>query len=283
MILIFDTWNGLCNQILDIQCSIHFALKYNYSFTFRNCCFRKEDLKTFYPQKFEKLFDIQPFLKFPNYVKFQNIEMNINDTNTYNKEGLRIFSFVKNEDELQKHIHIQENKKFQYFIITQMFPICDFSIHKNKFYNRIKPAPHLFSIYLHFKKEILPSHYNYIHYRYENDFTHFFNIHHVRSIDSLILHQKFKNKNLKIYIATSNLKSLSNTLYLTNNVYDYKNILFKDDYIIQNKLNYLTFEEKAFIDFLIGLSSCEVIGHTKSSFSKLLHLYKQTKLFYDIY
>lgn len=283
MILIFDTWNGLCNQILDIQCSIYFANKYNFQFTFRNCSFRKDDLKTFYPTKFNLLFDIQPFIKFKNFIIFENIQMNIKNDNIYNQEGLSIISKVKTESELLELIDNQKNNNIQYFVIKQLFPICDFSIQKNKFYNKIKPAPNLFSIYLHFKEKYLPKKYNFIHYRYENDFTEFFNINYVISIDSLIQHQKFKNKKLNIYIASSNLKKLSKTLYLTNDIYDYDNIIFKDDYIDQHNLTHLNFEQKAFIDFLIGLSSCEVIGHTKSSFSKLLHLYKQTKLFYDIY
>ena len=283
MILIFDTWNGLCNQILDIQSSIYFSKCNQLQFTFRYCSFRNDDLKSFYSVNFNKLFDINPFLKFNNFIKFENIQNKINNDNTFNYEGTNIINIVKNETDLMNLINEQINKNIDFFIVKQIFPICNFSIQKNKFYNKIKPSPYLFSIYLHLKKNILPDKYNFIHYRYEQDFTNFFKINNIISIDSLIQNQKFKNKNIKIYIASSNLKSLSKTLYLTNDLYDYKNIIFKDDYLIENNLNQLNFEQKAFIDFLIGLSSCEVIGHTKSSFSKLLHLYKQTKLFYDIY
>ena len=283
MILIFDTWNGLCNQILDIQCSIYFSKKYDFKFTFRNCSFRENDLTTFYPMKFDQLFDIQSFLKFKNYVRFEDIQKNIKENNIYNNEGLSILTKVENEKQLIELIQNQKKNNKHFFVIKQLFPICDFSIQKNKFYNKIKPASHLFSIYIEFKKKYLPKEYNYIHYRHENDFTDFFNINHVTSIDSLIENQKFKNKQLKIYIASSNLKSLSKSLYLTNDIYSYTNIIFKDDFLDENNLNQLNFEQKAFIDFLIGLSSCEVIGHSKSSFSKLLHFYKHTKLYYDIF
>lgn len=283
MILIFDTSNGLCNQILDIQCSIYFSNKHKFKFTFRKCCFRKKDLITFYPMSFDKLFDVNSFSNIENFIKFQKLKLDIHKNNTFNFEGSTILSYVKNENELLKLIFEQKKKNINYFIIKQLFPICDFSLHTKKYYNKIKPSSFLFSIYLDLKKNILPEKYNFIHYRYENDFTDFFNINYVISIDSLIQNQKFKNKDLKIYIATSNLKSIARTIYLSNHIIKYKNIIFKDDYINKYNLDYLNFEEKAFIDFLIGLSSCEVIGHSKSSFSKLLNFYKQSNLYYDIY
>lgn len=54
--------------------------------------------------------------------------------------------------------------------------------------------------------------YNFIHYRYEKDFTDYFNVK-IKNLDSLIENIKFKNNNLKIFIATSNIKNL---LDLTN-------------------------------------------------------------------
>ena len=42
------------------------------------------------------------------------------------------------------------------------------------------------------KKKLLSLKYNYIHFRYETDFTYFFNINNVHSIDSLLKRLKFK-------------------------------------------------------------------------------------------
>ena len=58
MILLFDTSCGLCNQLLDIQCAIHFCVKHNIEFSFRYCSFRnKDDLRLFFNKPFHKLFD----------------------------------------------------------------------------------------------------------------------------------------------------------------------------------------------------------------------------------
>ncbi len=283
MILIFDTYSGLCNQILDIQASIHFALIHNYSFTFRNCSYRNEDIQTFHNKPFDNLFNTKSFKYFKEYIDYNTIENEINEKNTFNIKDKRCIELVKNENELNELI-IQLNKNtIKYIVIKQFFSISNFTLHKNKFYNRIKPASHLYTIFLHLKKNILPNKYNFIHYRYEHDFTHFFKINHVVSIDSLIKNQKFKNKDLKVYIACSNLKSLSKTLYLTNDIYTYTDIIFKDDYLIENNLSHLNFEEMAFIDFLIGMNADEVIGHDKSSFSRLLNFYKHTKHYYNIF
>ena len=57
MILIFDSNGGLCNQFYDITNGINFCIKYNVKFTFRNCAFRNDNLVTWTPEPFEKLFD----------------------------------------------------------------------------------------------------------------------------------------------------------------------------------------------------------------------------------
>ena len=161
--------------------------------------------------------------------------------------------------------------------------VSNFNNHMYKYYFKIKPKSNLFSIFLKLKQNLLPNTYNFIHFRYESDFTDFFKINHILSIDSLLNRINFKKNKLKIYIACSNIKNLSNTIYLVNNIYSYKNIIFKDDFIEEYNLNYLNFEELAFIDFLIGVNSCEVYGHSKSSFSSLLNIFKNTTNYYNKY
>jgi hypothetical protein len=280
MILIFDTVMGLCNQILDIQCAINFCNVNNYYFTFRNCSFRnKNDLKLFFKKPFEKLFDDKLFYKYDNYININKIYDKINNKNTYNLENKRCIEMFSDENEL---IQFLKNMKEEFIILPQFFSICNFELQPKKYYIKIKPNKNLLSIFFNLKKNLLPEKYNYIHFRYENDFTSYFNLNYTISIDSLLNRLNFKNKNLKIYIACSNIKSLSKTLLLCNDIYSYKNIIFKDDQFEKYKMEYLNFEERAFIDFLIGIYAQEIYGHSKSSFSSLLNLFKSTHNYYDI-
>lgn len=281
MILIFDTSMGLCNQIFDIQSAINFCNMNDYYFSFRNCSLRnKNNIKLFYNEPFSKLFDDKLFKQYKNYITYDTIKKKVNHKNTFNFENKRSIELFSNENEL---INFLKTMKQEFIILPQFFSICDFSKQKNRYYIKIKPNKNLLSIFLNLKKNLLPERYNYIHFRYESDFTSFFNLNYQISIDSLLNRLKFKNKDLKIYIACSNIKSLSKTLLLTNDIYSYKNIIFKDDQFEKYKMNYLNFEERAFIDFLIGVYSQEIYGHSKSSFSGLLNFFKNTNNYYDIY
>ena len=278
MILIFDTYSGLCNQFLDIQSSVNFSSINNFKFTFRHCSFRKKNIKFFQYEDFSKLFNINSFKNLPNYIDYHTIKDDINKNNTFNLEQKRSIELFNNENEL---INFIKSKNFKYYVLPQFFSIAQFNKYKN-YYLKIKPNPRLYSIFLNLKKHLLPKKYNFIHYRYENDFCNYFQIKHIISIDSLLNNLKFRNNKLKVYIACSNLKDLSKTLYLSNDLYSYKNILSKDDHFIKYKLNNLNFEEKAFIDFLIGINANQVYGHSKSSFSNLINLYNNSNNYYDI-
>ena len=65
---------------------------------------------------------------------------------------------------------------------------------------------------------------------------------------------KFKNPNLKIYIATSNIKNVINK---ESKCYD--KILTKNE----DELTDYNFEELAFIDYMFGLHSNEVVWTSK--------------------
>ena len=83
---------------------------------------------------------------------------------------------------------------------------------------------------------------------------------------------KFKNPNLKIYIATSNIKNVINK---ESKFYD--KILTKNE----DELKDYNFEELAFVDYMFGLHSNEVFGHKKSSFSNMLNHLKKTSNYYS--
>jgi len=51
----------------------------------------------------------------------------------------------------------------------------------------------------------------------------------------------------------------------------------------ENELKDYNFEEKAFIDYIFGLHSNEIFGHSKSSFSTLLNNFKNTSNYYDAF
>jgi len=284
MILIFDVGGGLCNQIFDINCSIDIAIKYKFKFSFRHCSFRLKDLTTFDNNKdFNDLFDESAYYKFDHFIPFKNISLLLNNDNTINYISTKVNKWANDEEHLINMIKmIPTNTKKKYIIIKHIFSIYNFKNIKNNIYSIIHPNNKIMKMYLHIKKYILPKKYNLIHYRYENDFTSFFKIENIKSIDYLIENINFKNKNLKIYIACSNLKSLSKTVYLLKDFNEYTNIIIKDDYLENYNLNNLNFEEKAFIDFMIGKNAEEVYGHNKSSFSLLLNFMKNTHNFYNI-
>lgn len=279
MILIFDTFSGLCNQFLDIQTAINFCNKNKYYFTFRYCSFRQKNLKLFYNNNFNELFDTNIFKTIKYYIDYEKIKSKINVNNTFNLEEKRIIQIFDDENILNNFI---KKSKYEFIIIPQFFSICKFNDLKN-YYVKIKPNNKLYCIFLNIKKHLLPNKYNFLHFRYEHDFTSYFNIEYIISIDALLNRLKYKNKNLKLYIACSNIKKLSKTIYLSNDIYTYKNIIFKDDHFSKYKLNNLNFEEKAFIDFLIGVHSNEVFGHSKSSFSGILNMFHNSHNYYDIY
>ncbi len=278
MILIFDTSCGLCNQFFDIQAAINYCNLKNYYFSFRNCSFREDDVKLFKFVPFNKLFDEKNFQKFDNYYQFDKIKEKINDKNTFNYKCKRTIELFKDEKELT---HFLKNMTHEFIILPQFFSISKFQNHFSNYYIKIKPNPKLYSIYLNLKKNILPKKYNFLHFRYEKDFTSYFNINYILSIDSLLNRLNYKDNDLKIYIACSDIKKISKTLYLCNDVYSYKNIIFKDDYFKKYNIHNLNFEEKAFIDFLIGINSQEIYGHSKSSFSGMINMFKNTKNYYD--
>jgi hypothetical protein len=124
--------------------------------------------------------------------------------------------------------------------------------------------------YIKIQNKLITEPYNFIHYRYETDFTTHFKVT-IKSLDHLLSSINFKNNNLKIYIATSNIKNLINL-----NDCKYKNLIYKND----DELMELNFEERAFIDYMFGLNSVECYGHKKSSFSCMINNIKKTNNYY---
>lgn len=271
MIIIFDTYSGLCNQFYDILCGINFCIINNIKFTFRYCAFRNKNLVSFYMKDFNTLFDTRFLEKYSDlYVKFDSFTF-LNNENTFNLSSERSIDLFTDN-----FLHEIKGIDKEFIILKQFFPLYKFSIIVDDFYSQLKPCDRLMNIYKNMKNKIIINNekYNFLHYRYENDFTNYFKVE-VEDLYSILLNvkSKFKNPNLKIYIATSSIKSLIKNNHELNEIILMKN---EDDDDLLN----LNYEELAFIDYMFGLESEEVFGHSKSSFSHMQNHLKRTCNFY---
>ena len=266
MLLIFDTNGGLCNQMFDIINGINFCVKNNLYFTFRHCSFRNENLTTWNEIPFEELFDLNFLSKYKLYVDYYNIKDKITNDNCYNMNDRLLSHIVFKEDNILKQL-VGLNKDYivlkQFWSLYKFKEFVDHTIHTH-----LRPSKCLMDRYIEIKNNIVRDEpYNFIHYRYEKDFTDYFKID-IDSLDNLIENTKFANNHLKVYIATSNIHTL---IDLDNG--KYKKILFKNN----DGLNY---EQQAFIDYMFGLNAVECYGHSKSSFSVMINNIKGTNNYY---
>jgi len=277
MILIIDTYGGLCNQMMDIKSVISFCSKYNIEFTFRNASLRKTNLIAWFEITFSELFDTDFLIGNKLYISYDKIIENINNKNTFNNKNdyaINIFEKTNNDQLYTKLLAINK----EYIILRQFWPL--FNWNENFIIEKLifLPSKKIMNIYNEYKNiiNLVDNSYNVIHYRYENDFKQYFNI----DESELILQEiykkiKFKN-DYPIYIATDTKNMNKDTLIYIN----YK-FLTKDMFLNENYPN-LNYEEKAFIDFMISLNSCELYGHNKSSFSVTLNTIKNSSNYYNL-
>jgi hypothetical protein len=267
VLIIFDTCaGGLCNQIYDIMNGINFCLENNIFFTFRYCSFINENLTSWTEEPFEKLFDLNLFNEYKLYVNYHTIKDDLTNENCFNLNDRYLASNVFNKDNILNQI-IDLNKK--YVVLKQFWTLYNFRhFIDNTIYKRVLPSKRIMSKYIELKNKIIKDDlYNFIHYRHEIDFPI-----EVESLDILLEKIKFKNNEIKTYIATTNIKNLLN---LQDN--KYKNILYKNE----DELLDFNFEERAFIDFTFGLNSVQHYGHNRSSFSVMINSLKNTNNYYN--
>ena len=172
---------------------------------------------------------------------------------------------------LKHNIRYLQYIKQPYIAIRGIFTlILDTPIIVN-IYPLILPAPKVMNIYndICASLELNKEEYNFLHYRYEHDFVIGHQLTDIQTLGTIINKVAFKNDN-KIYVASSNIKSVLNTVN-TSKILIYKN---------EDALKALNFEELAFIDFMIGKNSIEVYGHPRSSFSAVLNILKGTNNYY---
>ncbi len=270
MIIIFDTHGGLCNQFYDIVNGINFCLINNIQFTFRYSSFRNDNLTSWVQVSFEKIFDSNFLNKYKLYINYNDIKDKITSDNCHNFNNKLLSLNIFKEDNILDQL-IKLNKDYvvlyQFWSLYKFKNFLDYKIH-----TYIIPSNNIMEKYIEIKNRIIGTEpYNFIHYRYEIDFTNYFKVK-VESLETLIENIKFKNNNLKIFIACSNIKNL---IDLNNS--KYKNLIYKNDDLLLD----LNFEQRAFIDYIFGLNSVECYGHRKSSFSVMINNIKQTNNYYS--
>jgi len=269
MILIFDTYGGLCNQMYDIQSAINFCLIYNINFSFRNASLRfNHDLTKWHDVPFNDLFN-DSFIETSLYIPFENIELNMNNAYMYNT-NLRSIEWIDKERALLPQLY-RIGK--EYIILKQFWAICPPLNEIINYYETVKPCKKLRHIFKEIK-QTLPDQYNYIHYRYEDDFIQHFQITNHPRLCDLIHSIGFSNNDLKIYVATYDISNIKKE-YLSQPITKFTNVVYK-----KKELGHLNFEELAFIDFMIGKNAMEVHGHKNSSFSVLLNAAHNSSNYY---
>ena len=269
MIIIIETFGGLCNQFYDINCTVNFCIINNIKFSFRYCSFRNKNLTSWYNEPFEKLFDIPYINNHKLYVDYNTLHLT--NKNTYNLEGK-----LANKLFTQNYINEINNINNEFIILKQFWSVYAFKQIVINLNSYILPSKRIIDIYDRIRNQIINNkeQYNFIHYRYENDFVNHFKCE-ISDLKTLILNikHKFKNHNLKIYIATSNIKQL-----IDLNDPELCNIILTKN---EEELGEYNFEELGFIDYMFGLNSNEVYGHNKSSFSCMLNHLKNTSNYYN--
>jgi len=298
-ILIFNLSGGLTDMKKNLLSITIFCETNNYYFTIKYCSAKPQDIhfkkiidenikKNDYMYDVKELFDEKTFFIYKNYISYDNIKNNISDINTFNFYSIynvgSIWSDkIKRDYLIENHKKIIDDstKKFEYIYMGNHFhfissiPIynylCDI-----KFHNSVIPNKKIMDAVNLFLNEVKYT-YNLIHYRYEEDIknhvnqsTKFKNI----LLDDILNLNFFKNNDLPIYIATTNIENFYENKLSLKKIEDYNNIFY-------NKNKFPFFNENAFFDFMIGLNSVEFLGFSYSGFSTVLNELKKTHNYYD--
>ena len=272
--LIFDTYSGLCNQMYDIQAAVNFCIAYNIPFSFRYSSLREvNNLCKWFDVPFTHIFDETVFTSFKLYKPFHSLKCNSENTHNYRNEVRAIEWLDINRAILPQFERIQK----PYIVLRQFWSIPRYINEKHNIYSIIKPCVRLFGIFNNIRDKLLPEKYNFIHYRYEDDFNSHFKITTPLKLCDILKHVKFRNEKLPTYIAANNVTKLPPAL-LSTPINKLNNVIYKSVNLTEG----LNFEEAAFIDFMIGKEATEIYGHHNSSFSVLLNSSHTTNNYYDL-
>lgn len=271
MFLIFDTYGGLCNQMYDIQASINFCELYNIQFSFRYSSLReKNDLTKWYNVHFNELFS-DDFIESKLYTPFCELKCNIDNTYNFNN-NIRCIEWLYKDSAILPQLY-KIDKEF--IILRQFWSLCIDVPKIVNIFSIVKPSNKILYIYRDIQ-DTLPEKYNYLHYRYEDDFIAHFRIKDHPRLCDLINSNMYGNNELKLYIAAYMIEHIP-IKFLTKPITEFENVIYKKD----NFNQVLNFEELAFIDFLIGRNAEQIYGHSNSSFSLLLNSAHNSNNYYN--
>lgn len=249
MVVVLDTYAGLCNQMGDIDDGINFCLYYNLTFTVRNAAFRNPDLSSWYPVSFTKLFDDSFLVDIPGYVNYSSISHLMTEENTVNFDGQVSAHHLFNKS--MPLVPQMKAFKKTFVVLTQCFMVCRSPVRSKNFYHVIGPSTVLLNEYRHIRNHLLVPNedYNFLHYRYEPDFVDHFKVS-MKSLETVIKSAQYHDGHLKLYVATTDIHRLIDVSLFNGSV------VFKNE----SSLTHLNFEQKAMIDFLFGIHAKEVVG-----------------------
>jgi len=291
-ILIFNLSGGFTDMKKNLIAITLFTKEHNYKFTIKNCTARPQSLdlntskieesiiKNGYMYDVKNLFDEKTFLIYDNYISFETIdschENTFNFNDTY-KPSL-IFkdrTHLTNYKNIIKEIDTPYVYMGNHFYFYSGYNITSILFSKD-FNATIIPSSKIWTEYNNFISTI-DFQYNFIHFRYENDMKKMLTI--LKNINSLdytlsdvIKLNAFEN-NLKIYVATTNIEEFYDKNLIENPLDTYN--------IFYNTKKCVFFDENAFIDFLIGMNSVEVLGFSHSGFSVCLTKLKNKNKYYN--
>ena len=175
IILIIDLYGGLVNQIHNINNTIKFCLLYNYYFSFRYCSFRNNNLISWNNVEFNNLFNENCYINIDNYIKYELLDSNEN--NTYNYNSVIFTNKIIDININPKNCFDKYNKKYIVLKYPCMLGIYNLNYNYSEYgiclsNNKIKLKFENIIEQLFNKNE----EYNFIHYRYEIDFIKAYNI-----------------------------------------------------------------------------------------------------------
>jgi hypothetical protein len=272
-VLVLDAHAGLCNQMMDIESLVNFAVENHYQFCFRYCSFRNSHLTSWAHSEFGSLFDEREFQDLPGYLCFK--KNTFKNSKVWNSEGKGLTGLINAGEEIMPLAY-----QYDFMVISAGWPVLGVPKFRLGLNKRIKPARYILRKYKKLRA-ILPEKYNFLHYRYEHDFTSHFSAESPENsfpiLQEILDAKLFSNMEIPIYIAASGLASLPKP-HLKEDITRQKNIIFTDE----KRKDGFNYEASAYLDFLIGEQAVEVFGHSRSSFSVRLNNIKNSRNFYDI-
>lgn len=299
-VLIFNLSGGFTDMKKNLISIIKFTQEHNYKFTIKLCTARPqtfnedksdevevddEVIKNDYMYNIKNLFDEKTFTIYDNYISFETINKFITKDNTFDfYNTYKPWNIFKDKKFLVDYKSILKNTNKDYIYMGNHFHFyADYDV-KNvlfskEFNSTIIPSSKILNEYNRFITNV-NFEYNFLHYRYEKDIKNMVNgkkddVFVDITLDNILQSNMFENNNLKTYVATTSIEDFFAEKKIKNPLDKY-NIFYN-----KNKMRY--FDENAFVDFLIGMNSVEVVAFSNSGFSIVLNKLKnKTDKYYDL-